>query len=188
VPRGELRVTGGIEPLERETESAGRASAGEGADEHGCGAESRDRHRTGRRGPTLATDGPAATSFGRLLETGSGREPLREYLLEGLGTSRPRPQDGTEVRVRLGPGDVDRARGLLSELARRPDVCDPLALAATSLDVALQDLRAFVGEYAAPVTVAIDRWDCALVRFAAVVTRRPRSADGDLVFSCRDPA
>ena len=74
--------------------------------------------------------------------------------------------------------------------ARRPGTYDPLALAATSLDVSLQDQAQFVDEYAGPVTAAVDRWDCALVRFAAVETTGRDPADGDLALDPsteRDP-
>jgi hypothetical protein len=119
----------------------------------------------------------------RLVEPARDRERLHEYLVEGLGTSRSRPQDGTEVRVRLEPADIERARQILTAFARRPGVYDPLALAATSLDVALQDLLQFVREYTAPVTVSLDRWDCALVQFAVAAVLGRDSDDGDLTLT-----
>jgi|GEM_PF-6385129 len=178
-------MAGGIELLDHRGESSARAALGGATGERDQETGSGCRHRPGGRRPALARDGPAATTLAELVEAEPDPESLREYLLDGVGTSRPRPQDGTEVRVRLEPGDVDRARELLSELARRPGVYDPIALAATSLDVALQDLRVFVGEYARPVTVALDRWDCTLVVFAALETT---CAPGECSIRCPDPS
>lgn len=174
-------MNGGIRTLEREQ---GEPSDGGDAAlvvERPSYLDAEERAPVGPRTPAAAVDG--LVSRGGLVADASvderQRATLREYLVGSLGTAHPRPQAGTTVRVTLETADVERARRALRTLARRPGVYDPLALAATSLDVALQDLLQFVRDSAGSVTVSLDRWDCALVRFAAETVRRDPT-DGDV--------
>jgi len=175
-------MTGGLGSLERDERGdrserpAGPSLAGRGGD-----AEPGARTLVGTRSaPTEVDERRGLVPDSRPADAEYDHDSLRAYLLDGLGRSRPRPRDGREVRVTLEPGDVERARDVLRAFARRPGTYDPLALAATSLDVSLQDLARFVGEYAEPVTVSVDRWDCALVQFAAAETAGRDPAGGDL--------
>lgn len=180
-------MDGGIRTLELEQ---GEPSDGGDA---GLAAGSPSYLDPGERAPVGPRTLPAAVdglvSRGGLVGDASmderHRAALREYLVGSLGTACPRPRAGTDVRVTLEADDVERARDALRTFARRPRVCDPLAVAATSLDVALQDLLQFVCDSAGSVTVSLDRWDCALVQFAVAETLGRDADDGDLSL---DPA
>lgn len=175
-------MTGGIRTLELEERgNSARRDEAASDDEGPSYLDAEERGPVGPRRASPAVDGLVGPGWpaGGANADEHRRTALREYLVGSLGTAGPRPRDGTEVRVTLEPGDVERARRALRTFARRPGVYDPLALAATSLDVALQDLLRFVRDSGDPVTVSLDRWDCALVQFAAgTVSRDP--ADGDL--------
>lgn len=175
-------MNGGIRTIELEQgEPSDSGDAALGA-ERPSYLDAEERAPVGPRTLPAAVD--ELVSRGELVGEASmddrNRATLREYLVGSLGTACPRPQAGTEVRVTLETDDVERARRALRTFARRPRVYDPLAVAATSLDVALQDLRQFVCDSAGSVTVSIDRWDCALVQFAVAETLGRDADDGDL--------
>jgi hypothetical protein len=98
----------------------------------------------------------------------NGRSRLREYLEETVDQGVPRPRTGESLPVTLRADDVARARRVLRSLADGPEERARLAVAATSLEVALEDLGEYVTARDGPVRVALDVWDWTLVTFASL--------------------
>lgn len=112
----------------------------------------------------------------RDLPVGLDEDELREYLRRTLAGAGPRPREGASATVTVTEAAVERTRTDLRRLAGTPGLSDAITIAATSLEVSLQDLLQHTRRRDRPVTVDLDVFDVALVTYARLETTADASS------------
>ena len=91
---------------------------------------------------------------------------LERYLSEGVDGAVPRPKRGRSVTVTLDVDDCERIGAALRQVALEAAAPGDVVLAATALEIIMDDVRSFLDGRRRPTPVEVDLADCALMAFA----------------------